>query len=570
MKLKCRKLSLFVKIIALISTIVFFATGFVGIYSTINSKQTTINDMRHTVSTIAEMGNIVIPEDILLDVIAKERPWDELNILLEEIVERTDCLYAYILYRDGNNFVYVADGSENQEDFWATCEYDVEILHDVWNGSDYISEDFEYYEVDDLYIITAYSRLVNSKGETVAVLGIDLDGTAYKKQITTSWLWMSVAVFITLTIANLFTIIFSKKIIKNLRIVTNKIIDISNSNGDLTQKLIVHSGDELELLSDSLNSLFDYLRTIILAIKENTLSLDKSTLTLDSLVTRQNDDISNTAAIMEEMSASSEEISASLSQVAENVVDAFNQSEILLKDSENKRVLASDIISRVTNKNTSVIEERNQILSKTKNMTDEVSICVEKSKAVYQIDELTKAILEIANQTNLLALNASIEAARAGEHGRGFAVVAGEIQNLAENCSSTATEIQTVTKKVIDSVDKLILESNNMIQFMNETTTKAYNTLSGLSSEYSTDASEFFKTFEHITELMTKFKENMDSISSAIQSVSVAVNENTSGISEIADTMSGMQLDIREAVTVMNTNQNIVSNVSSEVEKFNV
>ncbi|WP_104527434.1 methyl-accepting chemotaxis protein [Blastococcus saxobsidens] len=58
-----------------------------------------------------------------------------------------------------------------------------------------------------------------------------------------------------------------------------------------------------------------------------------------------------------------------------------------------------------------------------------------------EIGDVVKVISGVAEQTNLLALNATIEAARAGDAGKGFAVVANEVKELAQEAAKASEEI---------------------------------------------------------------------------------------------------------------------------------
>ncbi|UOY02964.1 methyl-accepting chemotaxis protein [Blastococcus sp. PRF04-17] len=58
-----------------------------------------------------------------------------------------------------------------------------------------------------------------------------------------------------------------------------------------------------------------------------------------------------------------------------------------------------------------------------------------------EIGDVVKVISGVAEQTNLLALNATIEAARAGDAGKGFAVVANEVKELAQEAGKASDEI---------------------------------------------------------------------------------------------------------------------------------
>jgi len=75
-------------------------------------------------------------------------------------------------------------------------------------------------------------------------------------------------------------------------------------------------------------------------------------------------------------------------------------------------------------------------------------------EAMNVIASKISLIEDIAYQTNLLALNAAIEAARAGDHGKGFAVVASEVRKLAEKSQGAANEITSIAAESVSKAEQ--------------------------------------------------------------------------------------------------------------------
>lgn len=494
--------------------------------------------------------------------------YEEVIAIMRRMKKICNIEFLYTLYTDGSTVYYGADSDETEEQAMPGEEFEIsyEELAGVFGGESYVQDYIDKTEDGDL--ISAYFPIRDNTGKVVAVLGSDYNASEVVDNLA-----LILRVFVSITFLGLVIGFFCvrfiiAKTVKNIRKVDDKIYDIVNNEGDLTQRLDVRTGDEMEMVAGNINLMLEYIRSIMLNISANSQELHTSSRKVTGELFNAKEGITDVSATMEEMSAALEEISASMSQVNELIIDVFKSIESINNEAGDGKSLSNEIRQKAEDTHSNAISRQQEAKALVEEMSSAVNEKLERSKNVKKVADLTSDIINISEQTNLLALNASIEAARVGEAGKGFAVVAGEIGKLAETSAYTANAIRDVSTEVISAVDELAEEAQKMLEFLNESTMKGYDKLVETSDAYADSASDMNERMEDFANASHNLKEVMESIKEATSAVLVAIDESADGVTSVSETAMDLSTVVGKVDEEALLNAEISSKLNSEVKKF--
>lgn len=570
-KRKTRGIGIRTKILLPASVVIILLCAVMGVNSYQRIKEGLVEMGVEEAQMAAVIATKVIDADQVAQMSAEKKQSAEYRALWESMVSiKEDCgiQYLYTLFTDGSKVYYGidADDTEHVNEFGAPFEVPYEELKPVFGGEMYVQKFIDSTEDGDL--ITAYMPLVGSGGSVVGVVGCDYDASEVVARLNLALARTFQISFVCLVIGLIILNLVVRKVIRSLRKVDDKIYELVHNEGDLTQTLDVHTGDEMEMIAENVNELLRYIRGIMLNISENSNHLQEASSKVSENLVNAEGEIGGVSANMEEMSAAMEESSASLDQINESVNQIFESIEGIHEQAESGSTSADGIMKTAVQVYHRAGEEKQDAVHKAADMAEAVQQKIEKSKAVEKIRELTKNIIDITEETNLLALNASIEAARAGEAGRGFSVVADEIGKLAYNSAASATEIQKVTDEVIQTVDELAAEAEKMIAFMNETALGGYEKMLETSESYQSNVSDMNGMMQSFAKKSRDLKLNIEKIRETLGGMKTAVGECAAGVASVTQTTVRLTENVSGIGKEADINLDIAVKLNGEVGKF--
>lgn len=528
-------------------------------------------ETRQTALKLASVAALLIDGDKHEKLVSEEDQlsgtYKEYKTKLQEFQKRSGIKYIYTLVESGEDKTkFIIDADEEGASLGEKFEY-FAAMEEAFNGNPSVDENITTDKWGSY--ISGYAPVKNSQGEIVAIVGVDIDAQQLmndKKELMQEIL---INMICSMVLTFILAIFISRKIVKPIRYLVVRFKELSTSGGDLTQKIEIKTGDELETLGNEVTAFISNIREIVTQVKDTSDEVSNSAETLNSSIIGTQKSIKDVAIAIENVASGSTEqandvnnISHMVQAISSDINGTGEKMNYINNSAEKTKTLIDNGVKAVNNQ--TIKTEENRQAFKT------VSKVVEKLvKEIEEVGRILSSITNISEQTNLLALNASIEAARAGEHGKGFSVVADEVRKLAEESKDAVLEIGEIINRVSIDTKDVMKEILNTDSISMEQKKAVYMT--GMTFKDIT--TEIEGIIDGIEKMNTSFKEiakNTNSISNKIQDISSVSEENAAIVEEVSANTEEQNTAIEKIGNTTEALEELSNKLNNVISKFKI
>ncbi|MDD6490889.1 MAG: methyl-accepting chemotaxis protein [Firmicutes bacterium] len=547
----------------------FLISSIISIVSVNQMKNNMLKTSRANTLAVAQTAAEIVDGEVIAALREGEEDTAEYKSVITQlqaflIDENIDYIYTMRHRKDGTvEFVVDADTEEGaaigeeydsydkiEEALAGNASLDDKVTSDQW-GSYYSG--FAPIYVDDT---------------VVGIVGVDCTVDNIDTQINKMLRKLILVEIICIMISVVISFIIGRLMANNVEKINRKMDELANSDGDLTQEIIVSSKDEIGEVAGNFNLFISKLRDMMQSVKDNERRLKEANGSINEQVSMTVNELNTITNSLSNMTKAMNETSQAITGIATASGNAQDFSEKVYDQAKENLDNASRIRQHADQVKDRNLKMKSRTMELTARIAEEVTNQIEEVRKVEHIAELTDAILSISEQTQLLSLNASIEAARAGEGGKGFAVVADEIGKLAEETTHTAQAIVEINQFTLNAVNGLSDAARDMIAFMQNDIQDDYGKMVTAGEDYSADALCFMEQMEQFSQLSQNLNHELSEIEDDISQITAVVEEETASITDLTNNAENISNKMNIVSSSSQTNEEIVNELESILSKF--
>ncbi len=305
--------------------------------------------------------------------------------------------------------------------------------------------------------------------------------------------------------------------------------------GDLTGKLEVKGGDEIDRLGRALNDMVSRLTDLARTSRAATADMTAAAAEIRASAQQQAASVEEQFAAVQETAATVDEITHSGAQIGARAAEVIATAQNTAQTSRSGLRAMAD-----TAKAMDAIREQAEAVA---------GNIVSLSEKTQTIGEIITTVNDISERTHLLALNAAIEAAAAGESGRSFAVVASEMKLLADQAKGATAQVRTILSEIQRGINTSVMLTEEAVK--RTTVGKSrIDTAQRTIEETSARAEESVHTFQQIVASTNQQQLGIEQVMGALQNIRQASQQTAAGTREV-ETASANLTELAQALTAL-------------------